>query len=590
MRKTFTLILVFVIVAISSIIAQEPLVHQKKIFRGEGNKLFINKELPVYIRIATSPDDDAENWLLYSESSKPYTNPLYLDAEGWNSLRTPSAVNPETKKLVNPLQDVVFELYTDGIAPVSQHHFAGTQAYLSKGIKYYGKEVSVELTAKDENSGIEQTYYSVNKSPWVKYENPLKINEEGEYTIQYYSVDNVGNAEMVKTVSFFVDVKAPVTQHSVEGINRNNVIAKDAKIILQSEDNLSGVSRIFYAVDGGTFVAYTKPIPVSVLKDGEAQLSYYAVDNVGNKEEAKSIGTFSSSQAGNESGQNVVFDFYIDREPPVVELNIDGDQYAANNTLFISERSKVKLDADDDKSGVQSVFYSYNAFLVKEEYREPFTPGLKGAIKFSYNAVDYVENMSQVKTRALFLDNTTPVSQIKFEGARFINRDTLFISEKTRILLDAKDTGSGLQGINFKINSEEQNKYLTPFSIEKQGIHKIDYFAVDNVNNTENARTQILYVDNAPPVIHFHFSVEQIGEKMLRDEKFSIYPSNAKLYLAATDNLSGGEKLEYSVNGAAKKNIIPIENLVPGNYEVEIFANDALGNQSTRLIKFAVEK
>jgi hypothetical protein len=39
---------------------------------------------------------------------------MYLDAEGWNSLRTPSAVNPETKKLVNPLQDVVFELYTAG--------------------------------------------------------------------------------------------------------------------------------------------------------------------------------------------------------------------------------------------------------------------------------------------------------------------------------------------------------------------------------------------------------------------------------------------------------------------------------------------
>jgi hypothetical protein len=590
MRKTFTLILVFIIVVKFAMYAQEPLVHQKKVFRGEGNKLFINKELPVYIRIATSPDDNAENWLLYSETSKPYTNPLYLDAEGWNSLRTPSAVNPETKKLVNPLQDVVFEIYTDGIAPVSQHNFNGSKAYMSKGITFYGMEVSFELTAGDENSGIENTYYSVNKSPWSKYDNPLKIGEEGEYDIQYYSVDNVGNAEKAKSVSFFVDLKAPVTQHSVEGINRNNVIAKDAKIILQAEDNLSGVSRIFYSVDGGTFVAYTKPIPVSVLKDGEAQLSYYAVDNVGNKEEAKSIGTFSSSQAGNESGQNVVFDFYIDREPPVVELNIDGDQHAANNTLFISDRSKVRLDADDDKSGVQSVFYSYNAFLVKEEYNGPFTPAMTGAIKFSYNAVDYVENLSQAKTRAMFLDTTTPLSQIKFEGPRFINRDTLFISEKTSIILDAKDTGSGLQGIKYRLNSDEQSEYEAPFSIEKQGIHQITYFAVDNVNNIENTKTQILYVDNAPPVIHYHFSVEQIGEKVLRDEKYSIYPSNAKLYIAATDNLSGGEKLEYSVNGATKKNIIPIEKLVPGNYEVEIFANDALGNQSTRLIRFAIEK
>lgn len=570
--------------------AQEPLVHQKKVFRGEGNKLFINKELPVYIRVATSPDDNAESWLLYSETSKLYTNPMYLDAEGWNSLRTPSAVNPETKKLVNPLQDVVFEIYTDGIAPVSQHNFTGTQSYVSKGIKYYGKEVSAELTAKDENSGTENTYYSVNKSPWTPYESPVKITEEGEYEIQYYSVDNVGNVEKTKSVSFFVDFKSPVSQHRVEGINRNNVIAKDAKIVLQSEDNLSGVNLIFYSVDGGTFITYTKPISVSVFRDGEAQLSYYAVDNVGNKEEAKSIGTFSSSKAGDEAGQNVVFDFYIDREPPVVGLSIEGDQYATNNTLFISDRSKVRLNADDDKSGVQSVFYSYNAFLVKEEYKEPFTPGMTGAMKFSYNAVDYVENTSQVKTQALFLDNTTPAARIQFEGPRFMNRDTLFISEKTRVILDGKDTGSGLQGVNYRLNSEEQRKYEAPFNIEKQGIHQINYFAADNVNNTESTKTQILYVDNAPPVIHNHFSVEQIGEKVLRDEKYSIYPSNAKLYVAATDNLSGGEKLEYSVNGAPKKNIIPIENLVPGNYEVEIFANDALGNQSTRLIKFAIEK
>ena len=590
MRKTFTYTILFLFVSSFMLFSQEPLNHEKRIFRGENNRLYLNKDLPVYVRIASSPDDNAGSWLLFSETSKNYTNPMYLDAEGWNSLRSPSAVDTATKKLVMPVQDIVFEIYTDGIAPVSQHQFTGSQAFVLNKIKHFGKDLNIEISARDENSGMDKTYFSLNKSPWTVYTDPIEIKEQGDYELQYYSVDMVGNVEKIQSERFVVDFTPPVSSHRVDGMNKDNVVAKNASIILESKDEMSGVNKIYYSIDDGDDKVYTRPIPVSVFRDGEAKLSYYAVDNVGNQEVAKSIGTFSSSQSGDGQGDNPVFDFYIDRLPPEVSLEMVGDSYEANNLLYISERSKVKLNATDDKSGVQAVYYSYNAFLTKEEYSEPFTPSMKGAIKLSYNGIDYVDNVSEVKTRNLFLDHTFPLTQIRFEGPRFTNRDTLFISSKTKVVLDAKDSGSGVKNIHYTLNSEGKNVFSSPFSIEKQGIHSINYFANDHVNNEEAEKTQVVYVDNDPPVIHFHFSVEQIGEKTLRDETFPIYPSNAKLYIAATDNLSGGEKLEYSINGAARRSVIPVEKLVPGNYEVEIFASDALGNSSSRLIKFAIEK
>lgn len=590
MKKILAIVFIVLLVQTSYTLSQEPLHHQKRIFRGDGHKLYINKDLPIFIRIAASPDDTAQTWLLYSETSRQFTNPMYLDSEGWNSLRSPSAVDTVTRKLVTPVQDIVFELYTDGLNPVTHHKFEGAVPFISNGIKHFGKNPVIELVSTDENSGIDQTYFSLNSKPWIHFDKNISVNEEGEYELKYYSVDNVGNVEQVKYEKFVIDFTPPLTQHFVEGINMNNVLAKNATIILQLEDKITGVNRIFYSIDGGNFIAYSRPISVSVLKDGEAKMQYYAVDNVGNKEEVKTIGTFASTQAGNQIGSEIVFDFYIDREPPVVDIAIEGDQHSANNILYISERSKIRLGASDDKSGVQAIYYSSNSFLTKDLYTEPFTPLARGLIKFSYNGIDYVENISEANTQQLFVDNINPTSVIRFEGKTFTNRDTLFITSETNILLGASDTGSGLKEILLGINNNTMEKYSAPINIKEQGVHSLNFYAIDNVKNTEAPKSQVLYVDNDPPQIHFHFSVEEIGAKILRDEKFTIFPSNAKLYIAATDNLSGSQRIEYTVNGGEKRSTIPIENFKPGNYEVQIITKDFLGNHSTQSIKFSIEK
>jgi len=80
-----------------------------------SGKLYWNKKLPVYIWVSTTPDHAEE--LLNKSPNQKYSVPFYLDTEGVNYIRSKNAVDPETKAMVEPPQEVKLEIYADGIAP-----------------------------------------------------------------------------------------------------------------------------------------------------------------------------------------------------------------------------------------------------------------------------------------------------------------------------------------------------------------------------------------------------------------------------------------------------------------------------------------
>jgi len=322
-RKKRGLVSVFVfcsfIGAGNHVSAQELPKHEKCIYRSPEGKLFVNKDLPLYVKVSTSPDADSENWLLESSKTSQYSNPMYLDTEGWNTLRSPSAVDSATRKTVYPLQDIIFDMYADGIAPESKLHYGTSYLFENDGVTFLGEEVALELTGKDAMSGIHDYYYSVNNGAYQSNsDHPLNIGEEGKYTLKYYSVDNVGNVEDLHEATFVIDESAPITSHEIEGLNQDNVLAPNAEISLVSKDSLSGVKTLFYAIDEGEFQRYRKPIPVALIQNGEGKITYYAVDQVGNKEESRFIGTMAS--ANKEASDGDFFDYYSHPWRPQVSL------------------------------------------------------------------------------------------------------------------------------------------------------------------------------------------------------------------------------------------------------------------------------
>jgi len=161
-------------------------------------RYYYNKHQPAYLWISTT-EDNAEDLLLESKSNKEFTNPFYFDTEGINTLRTPSQV--DTSGRIIDSEELVIEVFADGKAPKSECELSGKKIYIHQQ-SYYKQKVKVELNSVDGITGIQKIMYSINEGEYMEYKKELYISESGDYTLKYYAVDRVGNAEKIKSVTF----------------------------------------------------------------------------------------------------------------------------------------------------------------------------------------------------------------------------------------------------------------------------------------------------------------------------------------------------------------------------------------------------
>lgn len=573
------------------VISQEIIKENPRVYKAEDGKLYINKKLPVYLWLSVSPDDNAPAYRLMSDSSKKYSNPMYFDTEGINTVRSPWAVDTVTKEVVYPLQDIIFEVYADSKPPVTTAKFSGINFVAREGKVFYNGKVEVTMASDDEVSGVLSTFYSINGKAYEKYLKPFIIEQDGKYNLLYYSTDKVGNCEEPKEKTVFIDNTPPVSTFNIDGLKNGNFVSPNAKIILSATDELSGVKTIFYRINQSNEFPYTAPIPASKLADGKTQISFYAVDFLGNKENPKTIGNIVSqkSSGNSDKGEKIIFEFYIDNAPPAVNHSIEGDQ-AKGVYLFVSPRTQILFNADDDKSGVENIYYSINSNALNEVYSKPVLISNSGLQYIYYKAVDFVGNSSTPASLRVYVDAKPPVVNLIMNGLKYSKKDTIYVGKDIAFSLQGNDSESGLGGIFYKMDNGTFEKYEKPFTIKEGGFYKIQFYATDKVNNKSEEKSVEFYVDLLPPDIHYQYSVLAIGSKKVRDEEYTIYPTNTQIYLGATDKESGGEIIQYSINGMPLKTELPIKNLLPGNYIIKIVATDVLKNKSEKEIKFSIEK
>ncbi|MFA5831659.1 MAG: hypothetical protein WC878_07585 [Candidatus Paceibacterota bacterium] len=105
---------------------------------------------------------------------------------------------------------------------------------------WYLSDVSIAFNATDTESGVKDTFYSLNSGATWATTTPLVISTEGTTTMQYYSTDNDGNIEATSTLIVKIDKIAPEAKISVdpttkdlkiEGVDMNpTTVAKDGNV------------------------------------------------------------------------------------------------------------------------------------------------------------------------------------------------------------------------------------------------------------------------------------------------------------------------------------------------------------------------
>ncbi len=567
----------FLFIQICGIAQQKPQ-HEKKVFVAPDGKMYWNKDLPMYIRVSTSKDEGAENFLLKSELTKKYADPFFLDTEGVNYLRSQWAVDPETGKEVYPRKEVVWEVYRDGTPPSTKINYEKARLIHKKELIYSQTGLEIILSATDEMSGVENIYYSLNQAPYTVYRQPIVLSEERSHEIQYYSVDNVGNIDQIHSQTILIDDSAPKSSYQFSGDTKGMVVSSKVKLELTSDDVISGLEGIYYKINGQPEKKYVTPVSFSTLPEGEHEISFFAKDNLGHIEPEQKI------------------NIYVDNTPPIITADLMGDNFIINGKEYTSTRTRVQLTAVDNKAGVKDIFYSINGGA-QESYEAPFfLTGSQGDLKISYYAVDAVGNKSsnaagKENVTVSYLDLSGPVLSYNLIGPRFFSRDTVFVSNKTKIELNGTDLESGMKMLTYSINKGEEKEYTSPFSLEEEGLYEIDYYGFDNVINNSQSKLLVV-VDNEGPEIFPKLSISPIKHISLEDETIEVYSEHVVLFLAAMDGRVGYEFLSYSINnGKETEYISPVRGFKKGQrYDLQLIATDKLGNKRMQGVKFMIEE
>jgi len=168
------------------------------------------------------------------------------------------------------------------------------------GAGFSASDVTVTLTALDgAGTGVKETWYTTDGSEPSLADNPSRrlydpaskpTLAEGQ-AIRYFSIDNAGNAEAVKSsAAVKVDKQAPSTTDDVPATFSRT----DVTVTLTADDGAgSGVAQTWYTTDGSDpadaanhsrrrYSAAGKP----VLRNGQS-LRYYSMDKAGNAEPVK---------------------------------------------------------------------------------------------------------------------------------------------------------------------------------------------------------------------------------------------------------------------------------------------------------------
>ncbi|MEM7298101.1 MAG: chitobiase/beta-hexosaminidase C-terminal domain-containing protein [Bacteroidota bacterium] len=488
--KNTSLLLSFVCLITISSFAQAPPNNEENIYKDSDGKLYVNRNMPVYLSVSTKADG-SDRQLLEGPEPK-YTTPMYLDTEGYNSIRSPWKVDPETGETVYPKQEVIFAVYADSKPPISKLDYVAEKVVKNvNGVSLKNGEVSI--SSNDETAGVAAIYYSIDGASFKTYASPIKLNEEKSYLLKYYAVDHVGNAEEVKEVNIDLDLTAPKTSLAIEGDLKEEILSSRSKITLDAVDN-NEIEKVFYTIDEGKTYQYTKPINLSYLKEGEHAISYYSVDKVGNTEEIKS------------------YSFFVDTSAPRVIDEIIGNTFIVNGKEYYSGRTKLKLVAMDNKSGVKELRYSVNGGEFKL-YEEPFYLTQAGSLNIEVLAIDNVNNRARTtefsdksNTRS-YVDLSGPSLSYSMRGPSFKVKDTVYVSKDTKFLLSGKDSEAGFKEIDYQIGASTLQTYEESFSVEKEGFHNITFNGYDNLDNS-NTKNILVMVDNTGPEVYNRFSID----------------------------------------------------------------------------------
>ncbi|MGX4587950.1 OmpL47-type beta-barrel domain-containing protein [Paenibacillus chitinolyticus] len=174
-----------------------------------------------------------------------------------------------------------FTAQADTAAPVTEAALSET----ANAEGWFNKNVTVTLTARDNEGAAVLTQYDINGGEAKGYSEPFTVETEGTNIVRYYSTDAAGNKEEAKTLRIKLDKTAPAASLTLNGQAVSDVTDKDSLTFnLLSTDAGSGIADRKLLLDGKEIAAGVT-LKAGELAVGPHTVQYRVTDLAGNTAE-----------------------------------------------------------------------------------------------------------------------------------------------------------------------------------------------------------------------------------------------------------------------------------------------------------------
>ncbi|RSM46980.1 copper-binding protein [Amycolatopsis balhimycina DSM 5908] len=333
----------------------------------------------------------------------------------------------------------------------------------------YLGSATVTLSATDAGSGVASVEYQLDGGTWTTYAGPVVVSTVGAHMLHHRATDVAGNTSAEGMAHFTVvarpgDTTPPAVTASITGSqdpSGNYVDVATARIT--ATDAGSGVASVEYQLDGGAWTAYTAPVAVTAA--GMHMLHYRATD-----------------VAGNVSPEGMAHFTVVksDTTAPVVSAAVAGNQDGSGNYVG---KAVVTVTASDAGSGVASVEYRVDGGAWTA-YTAPVPVAVVGAHTVEFRASDVAGNTSGVGSVAFTVvaggDTTAPTVSVQVTGRQ--DGGWNYVGQAT-VTLTAADAESGVDFIEYKVDSAVWTRYSAPVVVSALGAHTVRSRATDVAGN-----------------------------------------------------------------------------------------------------------
>ncbi|OGR48983.1 MAG: hypothetical protein A2X37_00540 [Elusimicrobia bacterium GWA2_66_18] len=435
-------------------------------------------------------------------------------------------------------------------------------------------------------AGVHHTEYALDGGAASLYTGAFSL-AEGEHTLSYHSVDNVGNAEAWRSATYRSDVTLAQSTLSWEGAPGSPT--PETAFTLSALDPASngvasGVRQILYSVDGGPDQVYAQPFQLAL---GRHTLAYAACDNAGNVEERNSATVVVGA---------------ADDLPPRTTLAFGAPMFGA--IPFISPDTPVTLTAVDDAraagdgTGVGVAFTRWalddGAFA---DYTTPIRIAADGAHWIRFLSVDAAGHAEAVRASSAAVDGTAPVSALSIGSPQaLLASGEVIVGPGAEIAVTAVDpvvngAASGIASTRVGVDGSALvpggGAFLLPSA---DGAHSVSMQAADNVGNAEAVHAATVYRDGTPPATMISFSAAPYA-----GPSGPVYGASTALSFTAADPASGGtaagvHHTEYALDGGAASPYTGAFGLAEGEHALFYHSVDNVGNtEAAQGVSFAVD-